>query len=62
MLHWTRDEWAHRQDLSATTTPIGVNFADIEVAESWRAPIRFTFLWTDTGTWEGKDFAVHLER
>ncbi|HEY2484294.1 MAG TPA: glycoside hydrolase family 15 protein [Candidatus Binataceae bacterium] len=62
MLHWTRDEWAHRQDLRATPTPIGLSYADIEVAESWQAPIRFTFLWTDTGTWEGKDFAVHIER
>jgi glucoamylase len=60
MLHWTNDEWRHVHDLKATPTPIGIDYADIEVDPSWRAPIRFTFLWTDDGTWEGKDFAVEI--
>jgi glucoamylase len=62
LLHWTRDGWLHRQDLRATPTPIGINYVDIDVPESWRAPICFTFLWTDSGTWEGKDFSVELKR
>ncbi len=60
VLHWTRDEWDHVCDTKATPTPIGIDYVDIEVDASWRAPVRFTFLWTDDGKWEGKDYAVEI--
>jgi len=61
MLHWTNDEWQHPQDTRATATPIGTEYVDIEVDPAWRAPIRFTFLWTDNGKWEGRNYTVQLE-
>ena len=60
-LHWTRDEWQHAQDTSALPTPIGIDYVDIEIDASQRAPIRFTFLWNDSGQWDGHDFAVEIE-
>jgi glucoamylase len=60
MLHWTNDEWQHPHDVRATTTPIGIDYVDLEVEPSWQALIRFTFLWSDTGKWGGHDFAVEV--
>ena len=60
-LHWTRDEWKTVQDTRATPTPIGIDYVDIEIPEPSSAPIRFTFMWTDEGKWEGQDFSVSIE-
>jgi len=61
MLHWTRDEWQHRQDVRATGTPLGIDYVDLEVDGSSRAPVTFTFLWTHNGKWEGQDYLVGVE-
>jgi hypothetical protein len=33
---------------------------DIPISEPQRAPIRFTFFWTASKHWEGRDFAVSV--
>jgi glucoamylase len=57
-LHWSRDEWRAVQDSASIPTALGIEFVDIPIPQDQQAPIRFTFLWTDSGRWEGKDYAV----
>jgi glucoamylase len=59
-LHWTLDEWQHPRDTASGDTGIGTQFVDIAVPPGQRAPVRFTFFWTDTGHWEGKDYQVSI--
>ena len=58
-LHWTRNEWQQADDTRSTPTGLeNHQFVDIHVSPEQRAPIRFTFHWTTTGHWEGRDFQV----
>ncbi len=61
MLHWSKDEWNTLHDTHSATTSIGVDFVDIDIAPADRAPLRFTFLWVDEGTWEGSDYSVEID-
>ena len=58
LLHWTNDEWSTPVDTSARATTLGLHFVDIPIAREQQAPIRFTFLWTTQGRWEGRDYTV----
>jgi glucoamylase len=69
LLHWTPDDWQSISDTQSTsvplgngfiTTPMGVEFVDIPIANSQRAPIRFTFFWLADERWEGTDYAVQI--
>jgi glucoamylase len=62
VLHWTKDEWHHVHDTRSTHTATGIDFADIDVTATDRAPIRFTFNWEGRGRWEGHDYAVELRK
>ncbi len=62
LLHWSRDEWRQAHDAPATATQLGIHFVDIPIDRAQQAPIRFTFLWTAENRWEGRDYAVHVER
>jgi glucoamylase len=60
-LHWSADEWHTVNDRESAATKIGVHYADVEIAqdpEGSRIPIRFTFWWSDSGTWADKDYHV----
>ncbi len=59
-LHWTQDEWAQPHDTNSTATGFGLEYVDIPVPSGQRAPLRFTFFWTDAGHWEGRDFQVGI--
>jgi len=59
-LHWTSDCWSTTTDTEGTATGLGIFFVDIPVAPAQRAPVQFTFLWTDSGTWEGRDYRVDV--
>jgi len=59
-LHWSDDEWQTVKDTPSSATTLGVEFADIPIAASQRAPIRFTFFWTTSNSWEGRDFLVSV--
>jgi glucoamylase len=61
MLHWSKDEWSHVADTRAQATSIGIYFVDIELDRTDRAPVRFTFFWPESGTWEGRDHAVEVK-
>jgi glucoamylase len=60
VLHWTADEWRTIHDTPSVATAPGIEFADVPVALGQEAPLRFTFLWTATGRWEGQDFTVEI--
>jgi glucoamylase len=59
-LHWTSDEWRHIQDTDSTSVETGHAYVDIRVLPEQKEPIRFTFFWTTTQTWEGRDFQVGI--
>lgn len=61
-LHWTADEWTTVKDTPSSNTALGIEFVDIPIAAAQRAPIRFTFFWTKSNSWEGRDYMVEIKR
>lgn len=59
-LHWTYDEWGTTEYTVAQATGAGPSFVDIPVARGQRSPIRFTFLWPERNSWEGRDYMVSV--
>jgi glucoamylase len=59
-LHWSGDEWLTVKDTPSSTTALGVDFVDIPILAGQQAPIRFTFFWTASDSWEGRDFLVSV--
>ena len=59
-LHWSDDEWHTVQDTPSSPTALGVAFVDISISAAQRAPVRFTFFWTKTNSWEGRDYLVSV--
>jgi glucoamylase len=57
-LRWSSDEWRTIQDSLSISTGLGAHFTDIHVPGEQRAPVRFTFCWTETQRWEGRDYEV----
>jgi len=60
-LHWTRDEWRTVNDTASARTTFGIEFVDLPITTSQRAPIRFTFFWPESNSWEGRDYMVEVE-
>jgi glucoamylase len=58
LLHWTRSQWQDSDDSPAASTALNAYYVDIPVAPDARAPIVFTFFWTDSQVWEGRDYSV----
>jgi glucoamylase len=59
-LHWSDDEWKTVKDTPSSATTLGVEFVDIPILAAQQAPIRFTFFWTASGHWEGRDYLVSV--
>jgi len=59
-LHWSGDEWQTVKDTPSSATTLGVEFVDIPILAAQRAPIRFTFFWTASDSWEGRDYLVSV--
>ncbi len=57
-LHWSADEWRTVSDTDSIPTRLHIDYVDIPIAAEQEAPIRFTILWTASGNWEGRDYAV----
>ncbi|HEY3394826.1 MAG TPA: glycoside hydrolase family 15 protein [Lacipirellulaceae bacterium] len=60
LLHWTADEWQSVNDTRSTSVPLGIEFVDIPIPATQRAPIRFTFFWPSDQRWEGADYSVTI--
>jgi len=61
-LRWTADEWSVVEDTASTPTALGIEFVDVPIARFQAAPIRFTFFWPEVERWEGRDFAITVEK
>lgn len=61
-LHWTGDEWGTVKDTPSSATTLGIEFVDIPIIAAQRAPIRFTFFWTQSNSWEGRDYMVEIKQ
>jgi glucoamylase len=61
MLHWSSDEWKTIQDTKSTSTSLGIEFVDIPTTQDQQGSIKFTFLWTNSTKWEGRDYEVIIE-
>ncbi len=61
-MRWSGDEWQHVNDTASTSTPLGFEYVDIDIAEDAKAPIRFTFNWRETREWEGRDYVVTIAK
>jgi len=57
-LRWSGDEWQSVEDTPSSPTTLGVEFVDIPISGAQKAPIRFTFYWTLSNSWEGRDYLV----
>ncbi len=57
-LRWTMEEWRNWQDTVSRASGLGIHFVDLPVRQGQQAPVRFTFFWTDTERWEGRDYGV----
>ena len=42
-------------------TALGIDFVDIPIPLEQRAPVRFTFFWTNRSSWEDHDYLVKVE-
>jgi glucoamylase len=60
LLHWTSTEWETSQDSVSIDTDLGTHFVDIPVSNQQKAPVRFTFFWTEAQRWEGQDYKVEV--
>lgn len=59
ILPWTRDDWQSASDTASSITALNLHSVDIPPANDL-APIRFTFFWTESGRWEGRDYTVAI--
>ncbi len=61
-LRWSLDDWTTVNDSASSPTALGIEFADIAVPRTQRAPVRFTFRWRARHQWEGVDYDVGVTR
>ena len=61
-LHWTDDEWRTVKDTPSSATAFGIEFVDIPITAAQHAPIRFTFFWPKSNSWEGRDYMVAVKK
>jgi glucoamylase len=59
-LRFSLDNWATTQDAHATRTELDIAYADVSVPAAQKAPIRFTFFWTEEGKQERCDYSVEV--
>ena len=50
------------EDTASTPTALGIEFVDVPIARLQAPPIRFTFFWPAAERWEGRDFAITVEK
>ncbi|MGC1619102.1 MAG: glycoside hydrolase family 15 protein [Candidatus Acidiferrum sp.] len=61
-LHWTSDEWHTVKDTRSAATTFGIEFVDIPITAAQQAPIRFTFFWPESNSWEKHDYKVDVRQ
>ena len=59
-LHLSWDGWKSVEDTSSVQTRFGVCYVDVGSGNGKKTLV-FTFLWKDTGSWEGRDYSISFE-
>ncbi len=59
-LRWTTNEWQDQQEARSVATSLGIEFVDIPVADTQRAPLRFAFEWDGEPQLEEREFIVEV--
>lgn len=59
-LRWSRNEWQNTEEMPSRATVVGIEYVDIAVPLEQQPPIRFTFYWTGSERWEGRDYMVSV--
>lgn len=60
-VHWSANGWKTAKDTLSKDTGVGMYMADINLSRvKAGGKIMFTFFWTESGNWEGKDFEVEV--
>jgi len=60
-LRWTRDGWQTTQETRSVPTALGIEYVDLAIPPDQRAPINFTFFWTNSQRWEERNYEVVME-
>ncbi len=60
-VHWGVNGWQDISDIDTRDTGLGLEIADLPVTHlTGGQTIQFTFLWRDSGAWEGRDYEVQI--
>lgn len=59
-LHWSSDQWRTFSDTDSTSTQLGPHYVDLHINESQECPIKFTFHWSSSNQWEGRDYSINV--
>jgi glucoamylase len=60
-VHWSMDNWKTVSNTETQEVGMGVYIADLSLDTlPSNTTLIFTFHWTDSNTWEGKDFMVNI--
>jgi len=59
-LRWTNDGWKNVNETRSNSTKLDLSFVDISVPEAQRAPLQFTFYWSDDQRWGGQNYTVEV--
>ncbi len=57
-LRWSKDDWQMVDEIDSTATALDIEFVDISLDSQHSSPIYFTFFWTDSQTWENRNYQV----
>ncbi len=60
VLHWSPDGWNSVHDETSLDSGLGLFYYDFDPAELKSEKITFTFYWTESENWEGKDFEIEV--
>jgi glucoamylase len=60
VLHWSLDDWRTTTDTRSNPTSLEVEYVDIDCEASRGRSVLFTFLWTESNTWERQDYKVSI--
>ncbi len=57
-LRWSKDDWQTVNDTDSTATVLDIEFVDIPIDSQQTSSIHFTFFWTDSQSWEDRNYQV----
>lgn len=57
-LRWSVDDWQNFKETDCSATAIAIYFVDVAIALVQHSPLHFTFFWTNSQSWENRDFSV----